>query len=484
MIGAREIRPDLCVIGGGSGGLSVAAGAAQMGARVVLIEPRVIDGAMGGDCLHFGCVPSKALIAAARQLHQMRVAAPFGIRCADPALDDAALYRHVRQAIETIAPHDSVERFEQLGVQVIQAPARFLGPDRVAAGDAVIAARWFVLATGSRPAIPTDIPGVTDAPFLTNETLFGRTRLPPALVILGGGAIALEMAQAHARLGSRVTVIARSTLLSREEPALVAPLRAHLIADGVTVHERAAVAMVAHGPDGVTVHLADGTQVDGSDLLIATGRQPAVEGLGLEAAGIAYGLGGIAGGIAVDARLRTSNRRVFAIGDCIGGQGTTHRAGYHAGIVIRNILFRLPAKAHPDSLPVAVYTDPELARIGPTSAELDRQGIAHTVAEWPLARNDRAVAERQPAGLVRALVGVGRRKGRILGCSILAPHAADLLAPWQMAMAKGGKIGDLAALTLPYPTLGEASKRAAGNYFTPVLYSDRTRRIVRWLVRL
>jgi pyruvate/2-oxoglutarate dehydrogenase complex dihydrolipoamide dehydrogenase (E3) component len=463
---------DICVIGAGSAGLSVAAGAVQMGASVVLIE----KGEMGGDCLNTGCVPSKALIAAAHKAHAATASSAFGVDYPTADVRFAAVNDHVHGVIAAIAPHDSVERFEGLGVRVIRAAARFLDPRTVEAGGRRIRARRFVVATGSRAAVPP-VPGLAESGHLTNETIFGLRERPDHLVVMGGGPIGVEMAQAFRRLGSRVTVIEQQAILGRDEPDAVAVVRAALLADGVALMEGRKVASVRRTADGVTLELADGgPAISGSHLLVATGRRPNVEGLGLEAAGIATG----DKGITVDARLRTSNRSVFAIGDVSGGPQFTHVAGYQAGIVIRNALFLLPAKVNYAALPRVTYTDPELAQIGLTEAEARKAGHEPEVLSSPLAMNDRAQAERRTEGFVRVVLG---SRGRILGATIVAPHAGEMIGLWALAIASGLKIGAVAGLVLPYPTLSEASKRASGSHFTPKLFGPTTRAVVGFLQR-
>jgi len=468
------IKADICVIGAGSGGLSVAAGAAQLGAPTVLVEAD----RMGGDCLNVGCVPSKSLIAAAKHAHALRQGGPFGIAPAEPRVDMRAVKRHIDQVIAGIAPHDSVERFEGLGVRVIEARARFTGPEEVEADGRRIRARRFVVATGSRPAVPP-LPGLDDVPFFTNETIFDRRAQPEHLIVIGGGPIGMELAQAHRRLGSRVTVLERSAILPKDDPELADVVRRIAAAEGVDLREGVEVARVEPHGNGVAVVLAgEGGEerVAGSDLLVATGRTANVEGLGLEAAGIDY----TPRGIAVDRRLRTSNRRIYAIGDAAGGYQFTHAAGYEAGIVIRNALFRLPAKANYDALPWVTYTDPELAQVGLTEAQArDRHGDIR-VLRWPFHENDRAQAERATHGLVKVIT---RRNGRVLGAGIVGRHAGELIHTWVLAVGQRLKVGAVANMIAPYPTLGEVNKRAAGSYYAPTLFSDRTQKIVRFLAR-
>jgi len=479
---APEVTCDICIIGAGSGGLSVAAGAAQMGAKVVLIE----KGEMGGDCLNTGCVPSKALLAAAHTAQTARRAARFGVKTGKVAINAKAVFAHVHGVIGTIAPHDSQERFEGLGVTVIRAPAKFAAPDRVEAGDAIVRAKFFVVATGSHPFVPP-IEGLAALNPLTNETVFGLDVIPQHLIVIGGGPIGCEMAQAFRGLGAEVTVLEMGRILPMDDPDLVEVVRTRLLEDGVVLHEGARVVRTQGAPDApeVVVEDSDGREhaVKGSHVLVAAGRRANVMDLGLERAGVDFS----PVGVEVDKRLRSvSNRRIFAIGDvaAIGGKPGpqfTHVAGYHAGIVIKNALFKLPAKINHTTVPHVTYTAPELAHVGLTEARAyAAHGDAMRVLTWEFAENDRARAERETEGLIKAVVG---RRGKILGCSIAGPRAGELIQPWVLALERGLKIGALASTIAPYPTLGEVSKRAAGSYFTPSLYSERTRKIVRFLMK-
>lgn len=471
----RDLEPDLCIIGAGSAGLSVAAGAQQMGATCVLVE----KGKMGGDCLNYGCVPSKSLIAAAHAAHGAGTAARFGVDTEAVEVDFARVNDHVHDVIAAIAPHDSVERFEGLGVTVLQRAGRFTGPRELVAGDARIRARRFVVATGSSPFVPP-IEGLAETPYLTNETVFALRERPRHLIVIGGGPIGLELAQAHRRLGCQVTVIEALSVLGKDDPELVAVVRQRVLAEGVALEEGTKVTGAARTEDGVTVTIEkDGARrsIEGSHLLVAVGRAPNVDGLGLEEAGVAFSRKGIT----VDARLRTTNKRIFAIGDVAGGYQFTHVAGYHAGIVIRNALFRLPSKADHSAVPWVTYCDPELAQVGLTEAAArERFGDAVTVISAPFAENDRARAERESDGVLKAVVG---RRGRVLGAGIVGAGAGELILPWVLAVEGKLKVGDLASTIAPYPTLSEITKRAAGAYYTPRLFSGRTRAIVRFLAR-
>lgn len=467
------ITTDICVIGAGSGGLSVAAGAVQMGAAVVLIE----KDKMGGDCLNTGCVPSKALLAAGKHAQAFRTSGPFGIKPATPNIDFAAAMAHVREVIQGIEPHDSVKRFESLGVNVIKGAARFTSRNEVAVGERRIRAKRFVIATGSRATVPP-IPGIDDTDYLTNETLFENSACPDHLIIVGGGPIGIEMAQAHYRLGVKVTVLERMRALPNDDPDLAAIVVKALLDEGVSIREEVNIASVSGKTGDVRVTLQDGEEIRGSHLLMATGRAPGVADLGLDEAGIQYSRSGVE----VDSRLRTTNKRVFAIGDAKGGLMFTHLAGYDAGIVIRNILFKLPTKANYSAIPWVTYTDPELSQVGLTEAQAKEQyGDAIKVVQWEYAENDRARAERITSGLIKVVAG---KRGKILGAGIAGTGAGEIIQPWQIAVAKGYKMADMAGIISPYPTLSEISKRAAGSYFADRLFSPRTRKIVRLLLKL
>ena len=484
---AKQIKTDICVIGGGSGGLSVAAGAAQMGAQVVLVEGHK----MGGDCLNYGCVPSKALLAAANRAVAHQANADFGLSAAKPKVDFAKVMAHVSDVVKSIEPMDSVERFSGLGVKVVEAKGRFIDRKTLKAGATTITAKRFVIATGSTAAIPP-IKGLNGVPFLTNETVFTLQKQPKHLLVLGGGPIGAEMAQAFARLGSKVTLLEAAKFLGREDEEISAPVKAQLIADGVDLREGARIVAAAHKGKGATTKItltcAQGKgqgkgkgkateDITGDALLVATGRAANIAGLDAEKAGVTLSDTGNPY-IVVDKRLRTHNKKIFAIGDVAGGPQFTHAAGYHAGLVIRNILFFLPAKVSHAALPRVTYTNPELASVGLSEAEARAQYAAIKVLRWPFEENDRARAERDGRGLVKVIT---TRQGKILGASIVGAGAGDLLAPWTMALGKGLPIGDMAGVIAPYPTRGEASKRAAGDFYTPTLFGPRTRSVVGFL---
>jgi pyruvate/2-oxoglutarate dehydrogenase complex dihydrolipoamide dehydrogenase (E3) component len=379
--------------------------------------------------------------------------------------------------IAAIAPNDSVERFEGLGVRVLRTTARFVAPDAVEANGERIRARRFVIATGSRPTAPP-IAGLDAVPYLTNETVFDNRQRPEHLVIIGGGPIGMEMAQAHRRLGSRVTVLEAATLLGKDDPELAAIVVARLKAEGVVLRDKVKIARISSTAGVITAELDGGERIEATHLLVAAGRAPNVEDLDLDKAEVAF----TRRGVTVDKGLRTSNRRVYAIGDVNGLHPFTHMAGFHGALVIRSALFRLPVNVHATALPWTTYTDPEMAQVGLSEAQArERHGDGVRVVRWPLHDNDRAQTERETAGLVKV---VADRRGRVLGAGIAAPRAGELIHVWCLAMAKGLKLGTVAQMVVPYPTLGEASKRAAGSFFTDALFSPRTRWLVRLLQRL
>jgi pyruvate/2-oxoglutarate dehydrogenase complex dihydrolipoamide dehydrogenase (E3) component len=465
----QKISADLCIIGAGSGGLSVAAGAAQLGRKVVLIE----KAKMGGDCLNYGCVPSKALIAAAARAEEMRTAAPFGVKSVEPQVDFAAVIDRVHAVIAEIAPHDSQERFEGLGVTVIRAAAAFTGERTVRAGASEITAKHFVIATGSSPFVPP-IPGLDAVLYFTNETIFDSRERPGHLVIIGGGPIGVELAQAHRRLGAGVTIVEADTILNRDDPEGVEIIRRRLIAEGVSIREKAKVTRAEKTGGGVRLHLEDGATVEGSDLLVAVGRRANLSDLGLEAAGVETENGRLK----LDRRLRTTNRRIYAIGDAAGGLQFTHVAGDHASTLVRNILFKTPTNRRDDFAPRVTYSSPEIASVGLSEKAARARHGDVTIARWPFSDNDRARAEGATDGFVKALV---RKNGRILGAAIVGEGAGDQIGLWAFAIANGLKIGAFTRYIAPYPTRGEASKRAGGAFYTPTLFSDRTRAVVKLL---
>jgi pyruvate/2-oxoglutarate dehydrogenase complex dihydrolipoamide dehydrogenase (E3) component len=462
---------DLAVIGAGSAGLSVAAAAAQFGERVVLFEKHE----MGGDCLNTGCVPSKALLAAAKAAQAHRNSAPFGVAEHDPKIDFAKVMAHVEKVITTIAPLDSQERFEGLGVTVVRAAVRFAGVNDLEAKGKKYRARRIIIATGSRAGVPP-IPGLLDVPFFTNETIFKNRTLPKHLIIIGGGPIGMEMALAHRRLGAEVTVLEAFEPLAKDDPELTKVVLDSLISEGIVIRGNIKIERIEKSKTGIRIVAANNEFFDGSQLLVAAGRQPNIEGLHLEKAGVTY----TKRGITVDKGLRSvSNRHVYAAGDVAGGLQFTHVAGYHAGLIIRNALFRLPVKNRTDIIPWVTYTDPELAHVGLTEKDAKAQfGESIRILRWYFHENDRAIAESKSKGLVKLVTA---KNGRILGASIVGANAGDLIAMWTLAISQGLKVSAIAGMVLPYPTYGEAGKRAAITYYAGLAAKPFTRKLIGFL---
>ena len=471
---SETITADICVIGGGPGGLSVAAAGAAFGRKVVLIERHK----MGGDCLNYGCIPSKALLAAGKRAHAMRTSAVFGISGIDPEIDPRAVHDHVHGVIAAIAPNDSVERFTGLGVRVIRAAARFIDKSTVIAGEYRIKARRFVLATGSAPLVPP-IPGLDSVPYFTNETIFDNQQRLHDLIVIGAGPIGLELAQAHHRLGSRVTVLEAAKALANEDPELSKVVLELLAAEGINVHEGTTVERVESSLGRVRVHVSlNGEKhvVEGSHLLLAAGRRPTTSDLGLEAARIRYDNSGIK----VNAGLKTSNRRVFAIGDCTGGPQFTHVADYHAGLVIRRILFRRPARVDAGILPRVTFTDPELAHVGLSEAEAAKSAGKINVLRWPYHENDRARAEHKTVGHIKVVTA---KNGSILGATIVGAEAGELIQMWALAISQKLNLKAMSEWISPFPTLGEINKSVAEGYYATAPSETRVRKVIGFLAR-
>ena len=458
----ERIKTDVLIIGAGSGGLSIAAGASQMGARVVMLEGHK----MGGDCLNYGCVPSKALLAAGKQAHAMRSGEKYGVTPVMPDVNYAAAKDHVRRVIETIEPVDSQERFEGFGVHVIREFGRFISPSEVQAGETIITARRIVIATGSRPFVPS-IPGMKDVAYYTNENIFDLREKPDHLIIIGGGPIGMEMAQAHVRLGSKVTVIEGAKAMGKDDPEAATIVLESLRAEGVEIVEEAQAEEISKAGGVISVKTPKGT-FTGSHLLLAVGRKVNIDNLDLDKANVAHDRA-----IKVGADLRSvTNKKVYAVGDAAGGLQFTHVAGYHAGVVIRSMLFGLPSKQRTDHIPWVTFTDPELAQVGLTEADARKThgNYALTVARFDYDENDRAIAEGKKTGFIKVMVV----KGKPVGATIVGAHAGELIGVWALAIANRLKMSAVAAMVAPYPTFGEINKRAAGAYFSPKLFDNPT----------
>ena len=452
-----EVKPDICVIGGGAGGIAVAAGAAQLGAKVVLIE----RGLMGGSNLHRGSVPSKALIAAANRAHNARQTRAFGIAPMTPAVNFRALAEHIQGVIAAITPNESAERLAGFGVQVLRGFAVFAGRDVVMVDDRSIRARDFVIATGSSPVVPA-IEGLDKVSHLTTDTLFGSIARFDHLVILGSNGPALELGQAHLRLGSRVTMIAPTRILPDLDPELTRPLISRLAEEGLVLAEGVTCDRVeATDVGGVRLHLSKDGEIDrleGSHLLICGDRSPNTTGLGLELAGVEHD----GTGIKVSGKLRTSNRQVYAIGDVTTGEPSATRARHEASILVRRLALGTQAVSQPQLLPSAVYTSPGLAHIGMSESEARaKYAGALRVLRWPFSENDRAISERQQEGFAKILAGPS---GRILGATIVGELASELIQTWCLAVSSGLTVAAVAESIAPYPSFSETSIRAAQGY--------------------
>jgi pyruvate/2-oxoglutarate dehydrogenase complex dihydrolipoamide dehydrogenase (E3) component len=466
---------DFAVIGAGAAGLTAASIASQLGLRVTLIE----RDRMGGECLYTGCVPSKSLLAAANAVHTIRQASAFGID-ATPVVDYEKVRAHVRSVIDAIAPHDSPERFTQLGVDVRHGDARFVGPRRIRVGDDEIVARRCIVATGARPAIPA-IPGIDSVTYLTNETIFDLPQRPRRLILLGGGAVGVELAQAFVRLGTEVAIVESDVALSNEDPELARTVLARLQAEGVTLLEHARAARVSSKPGSVAVEVEQDSRVmllEGSHLLVATGRAPRVQDLGLEAAGVRCDRHGIA----VDAFLRTTERHTYAAGDVVPGPRFTHVAGYQAALAVRNAIVPLRSRIDYSALPWVTYTDPELAQIGLTETQArERHGDRVRVVCVAFADNDRARIERQADGRVKLIAA---RNGSVLGVSIVGAHAGEIAGWWALAMHSRVRLRSAARTIVPYPTFNDLGRTAAADFYKPLLRGTLPQRIAHWLTRL
>ena len=467
------LKPHLCVIGAGAAGLSVAAGAAQLGVDVVLIEADK----MGGDCLNSGCVPSKAIIAASKAAVFHKKSKSFGIIYQEPDIDFAKINSYIKTVIKKIEPNDSVERFESLGVKVITGEARFLDKNTVEVDDKKIRAKFFIIATGAKAFVPP-INGLSEVNYYTNETIFELKDKPEHLIILGAGPIGCEIAQAYVKLGVKVTLLEVAKVIPSGDRNQVMLLKQELIKSGIDLHEGIGITEIIKTIDNkISVnYLLDQTSytITGSHLFVATGRRPNIKTLNLDKAGIKN----TSKGIKVDLRLRTSNKRVYALGDVIGKSQFTHMASYYAGIIIKNVLFKLRTKISDRIIPWVVYTSPELAQVGITEEYAKQNNIQYTLLEHDYVENDRAITDNITVGKIKVLVS---KNTTVLGVSILGENAGELLMPWILAMENNLSIASIAQSIIPYPTLSELSKRAASKYYWPLLFSKKTKFIIKIL---
>lgn len=470
---------DIGIIGGGAAGLTTASGAAQLGAKVILIEQ---EKHLGGDCLHYGCVPSKTLIKSAHVYHQMKHAPVFGLPKVDvPPVDFRQVADRIRFVVDTIQKHDSEERFCSLGVKVVFGQPRFVDEHAVQVNGTTISAAKWMIATGSSPVVPP-IPGLAETVHLTNKEIFYMDTLPGSMIMLGAGPIGIEMAQAFNRLGTRVTVVGRSPqILGKEDPDMADTVMQIMAGEGVQFFLESAIQQVdtSYGLPRVTLFDSTGNQqqITADALLVAMGRSPNNEGLGLSGIDIPVKRTGIP----VDSRLRTRHKHIYAAGDVNGGFQFTHAAGYEGSIVIANAVFRLPRKVNYTWLPWVTYTDPELASIGMNETMAKKAGIEYAVFTEAFKDNDRSLAEGETKGKIKLLVD---EKEKPIGVQILGPGAGNLISEWVAAFNGNVKLSTLAGAIHPYPTIGEINKRVAGTFMSPKIFSSTIQKGLRFFFNL
>ncbi|MFZ0133895.1 MAG: FAD-dependent oxidoreductase [Desulfobacterales bacterium] len=470
---------DIGIIGGGAAGLTVAAGAAQLGAKTLLIEK---EAALGGDCLHYGCVPSKTLINSARVYHQMKTAARYGLPVVDlPPVDFREIAKRIKTVIAAIQHHDSEERFCRLGAKVVFGEPQFIDEHSLRLNGQRFAAKNWVIATGSSPVVPP-IPRLNETPHFSNREIFYLEHLPSSMIILGAGPVGIEMGQAFNRLGTRVTIIDRADqILGKEDADMAAAVKGVLEAEGVVFHLEASIESVAeigHGKS-VTIKTSDGQRLvlESESVLVAMGRAANTASLGLEKIGVEYDRRGIK----VDQRLRTSQKHIYAAGDVAGGYQFTHAAGYEGGIVVSNAVFHLPRRADYSYMPWCTYTDPPLGSIGLNEKTARQAGINCSLWIEEFKNNDRSLAEGEPVGRIKLILD---EKEKPVGVQILGPHAGDLLAEWVAIFAGKVKLSTLAAAIHPYPTIAEINKRVAGNFFSSKIFSDKVKKTLKFFFNL
>jgi len=470
---------DIGVIGGGAAGLTVTAGAAQLGAKTLLVEK---EKALGGDCLHFGCVPSKTLIKTAHVYHLMKRSGDFGLPSIEqPPVNYQDVVRRIRSVIEVIQEQDSEERFCSLGAKVVFGSPRFLDEHSIEVDGDILSAKTWVIATGSSPSVPP-IEGLDSTPFLTNREIFYLESLPESMIILGAGPIATEMAQAFCRLGSQVDVIQRSgQILSREDKDMADDVMKVLAGEGVRFHLNSRVIRARDNGAKREIIFQDeqGKEktLSADAILVAMGRSPNLEGLGLEMIGVEIHRKGIQ----VDARLRSTQKHIYAAGDVTGAYQFTHAAGYEGGIVISNAIFHLPRKADYAFMPWCTYTDPELSSIGMNEKRAREANINYSLWTEEFKDNDRGQAEGERVGRIKMILD---EKEKPLGVQILGPRAGELLGEWVAVLNGKVKLSTLASAVHPYPTLGEINKRVAGKYFSPKIFSDKVKKGLKFFFHL
>jgi pyruvate/2-oxoglutarate dehydrogenase complex dihydrolipoamide dehydrogenase (E3) component len=472
---------DLGIIGGGAAGLTAAAGAAQFGAKTLLIEK---SGRLGGDCLHFGCVPSKTLIRTAGVWALARRSVEFGLPVLSlPPVDLGAVMDRVKAVIDTIQHHDSPERFCSLGAEIRFGNPVFADDHVVEVDGKRISAKNWIIATGSSPIIPS-IDGLEDIPYWTNETVFSQRALPGRLIVLGGGPIGLEIAQSFARLGSKVVIVEfMDQILGPEDADIADILKARLETEGVIIHTGTKALKVELKSSTILLTVAPAAKegpsnvIEGDALFLSTGRKPKIGNLALDKAGVTF----TPRGIPTDARMKTNVSHIYACGDVNVQLPFTHVAGYEAGIALTNAVLHLPRKADYSKIGWCTYADPEVASIGYNEKRARKEGLEYRIIEESFANNDRALTEGETLGKIKILLG---SKDKLMGCQIIGAHAGELIHEWIIAQNGGVKLSTMAGAVHVYPTLSEISKRIAGRVFADKLFSDRTKSILKFLFNL
>ena len=464
---------DLAIIGAGSAGLTAARFAARLGRRVALIEANRV----GGDCTWTGCVPSKALLHAASVAHTIRAGGTYGVQASEPEVDFARVMGRVRRVIEQIYSAESPDVLSGEGIDVVEGKARFEDAHSVSVGNRSISAKHFLICTGASPFVPP-IPGLAETPYLTYESFWELEELPARLIVIGGGPIGCELAQACQRLGSRVTLVeALDRLLPNDDPEAAQIVADALARDGVDLRLGAPVESVSTNESGSITVTAGGEEVVGDRILVAVGRRPNVDGMGLDKAGVEHSTAGIT----VDNYLRTNARNIYAAGDCIGGFQFAHYAGYQGAMAVRNVLLPGRSKARPAHPPWATFTDPEVAHVGYTEEQArERYGDAVRTATLPMGSIDRAVTDGAAAGFIKV---VHRHKGTVLGATVVGRNAAEALQGWAVAFERGLSMGEVARAMQAYPSLGTGNQQVAWDAYLDRLTSGFTGRALRWLAR-
>ena len=470
---------DIGVIGGGAAGLTVTSGAAQLGAKTLLVEK---EAELGGDCLHFGCVPSKTLLKSAHVYHLMKNSRNFGLPTVEvPPVNFIDVSKRIRSVIGTIQLHDSRERFCKLGAQVEFGRPTFTDDHSIQLNGKTYSAKTWVIATGSSPSAPP-IKGLDKTPYITNRDLFYLDYLPESMIILGGGPIGSEMSQAFCRLGTRVSVVDKAPqILVKEDPDLADTIKEVLSSEGVEFYLNSSIEEVSDlgSIKEVKIKTRQGSIISlkAETILVSLGRGPNTDGLGLEDIGVEFNRQGIN----VDSRLRTNIKHVYAAGDVNGGFQFTHAAGYEGGIVVSNAIFRLPRKVDYTFLPWCTYTDPPLGSIGMNEKSAAEAGINYKVWTEEFRDNDRSQAEGETVGKIKMILS---DREKPIGIQILGPHAEDLLNEWVAILNGKVKLSTLAAAIHPYPTIGEINKKVAGSYFSPKIFSEKVQKGLKFFFHL